>query len=164
MFARGTVPLTISSVLCVRQRFFSWSNSAQISIFGMKYLRDPATWGACPHHEGHSLQYVTLLFEVGAAPLVVGSGAPRDGVPWPIYPRIFFGGTFRPKQGSRNAKFNASRTISRPTECIWFSGMVHLRIFYKIFKSKKKLTENMKTGQWLKLLWVWCLFPALHKY
>ena len=56
---------------------------AKILIFRVKCLRDPTTRGAYPYHEEHSLQLLLL---------VVGSGAPRDGVPWPIYPRIFFVG------------------------------------------------------------------------
>ena len=73
---------------------------------------------------------------------------------------FFWGGTFRPKQGSRNAMFNASRTISRPTECIWFSGMVHLRIFYKIFKSKKKADRKYENWPMIKIAVSLVLIPC----
>ena len=72
---------------------FGGSNNTQISMFGVKWLRDLTTRGAW------------LLW--GQAPLVVGF--------LNHFAQNFrFWGTFRPKQGARSA----SRIISRTTESI----------------------------------------------
>ena len=49
----------------------------QKSIFGVKYLRNPTTRGACPHHEGRPkelLSFIAIFYTPGGeVPFVVGS-------------------------------------------------------------------------------------------
>ena len=84
---------------------FLGSNSGQISIFGVKYLRDPPTTrGAIPHYEGGALLVVggALVWRVVVRSLNQ------------LSPKFRFKGTFRPKRGATNAY----RTISRLTKYI----------------------------------------------
>ena len=71
---------------------FSGSNSAQISIYGVRFLRDPTSWGASPYHEGRlplpQGEFITICYTPGPgvlrAPLLGGGGGLVMGTSWKI--------------------------------------------------------------------------------
>ena len=84
---KRTVPLEMGYVLfCFSLILLVWmvtfhvfwgSHSAKILIFGVKYLRNPTTRGACPHREGRPkelLSFIAIFYAPGGeVPFVVGS-------------------------------------------------------------------------------------------